>query len=89
MRVHVADCPKEVRDQLFMNEAQGPTTHLDHTPPPGRCNIEGYNGMHPKWSNATRHMLSEMPAGRCPYPPGDRSGMLGFSRTGHYIGGVS
>lgn len=52
------------------------------------CNIEGYNGMDQKWLGATRHMLSKMPAGRCPYPPGDRPGMLGFDTHGHYIGGA-
>ena len=51
------------------------------------CNIEGYNGMMQKWLPATRAMLKKMPDGRCPYPPGDRPGMLGFNRRGHYIGG--
>ena len=52
------------------------------------CNIEGYNGLDHKWLGATRHMLSQMPAGRCPYPPGDRPGMVGFDAHGHYVGGT-
>ena len=51
------------------------------------CNIEGYNGMHDMWLPKTRHMLAGMPAGRCPYPPGDRPGMIGFDARGHYVGG--
>ena len=51
------------------------------------CNIEGYNGMDPRWLGHTRHMLDGMPAGRCPYPPGDRPGMVGFNGNGHYVGG--
>mmetsp|Transcript_54409 Transcript_54409/g.125354 ORF Transcript_54409/g.125354 Transcript_54409/m.125354 type:complete len:843 (-) Transcript_54409:283-2811(-) len=51
------------------------------------CNIEGYNGMDQKWLPLTRGMLATMPDHRCPYPPGDRPGMLGFDRRGHYIGG--
>ena len=46
-----------------------------HTLPDGRdtkpitwCNIEGYNGMHPRFLPTTKRMLSEMPDGRCPYP---------------------
>ena len=50
------------------------------------CNIEGYNGLEDKWRPLTRAMLSKMPAGRCPYPPGDRPGMLGFDKHGHYVG---
>jgi len=57
------------------------------TKPISWCNIEGYNGMDPKWLGATRHMLAGMPGGRCPYPPGDRPGMPGIPRPhGHYIG---
>ena len=52
------------------------------------CNIEGYNGLDPKWLGATRKMLATMPAGRCPYPPGDRPGMIGFNSRGHYVGGT-
>lgn len=50
------------------------------------CNIEGYNGLDPKYLGATKHMLSMMPGGRCPYPPGDVPGMLGFDARGHYVG---
>ena len=52
-----------------------------------RCNIEGYNGLDPKWRGACDAMLRGMPNGRCPYPPGDRPGMLGFNSRGHYVGG--
>ena len=52
-----------------------------HTLPDGRdtkpitwCNIEGYNGMHPRFLPITKQMLAKMPDGRCPYPPGDRPG---------------
>ena len=48
------------------------------------CNIEGYNGMEDKWLGHTKSMLSKMPAGRCPYPPGDRPGMPGMTKYGHY-----
>jgi len=50
------------------------------------CNIEGYNGMKQEWQPTVRKMLSEMPGGRCTYPPGDVAGMLGFNRNGHYVG---
>ena len=50
------------------------------------CNIEGYNGMRPQYLPTTRAMLASMPGGRCPYPPGDVPGMLGFNRRGHYVG---
>jgi len=50
------------------------------------CNIEGYNGMEARHLPATRSMLAGMPDGRCPYPPGDRPGMLGFDSHGHYVG---
>ena len=46
-----------------------------------------YNGMRQEYLPVTRHMLSQMPDGRCPYPPGDRPGMLGFDSRGHYVGG--
>jgi hypothetical protein len=51
------------------------------------CNIEGYNGMKQEWLPTTRAMLAKMPNGRCPYPPGDRPGMIGFNSAGHYVGG--
>ena len=58
------------------------------TKPISWCNIEGYNGMDTdKWQGQTKAMLESMPGGRCPYPPGDRPGMLGFDRGGHYMGG--
>lgn len=50
------------------------------------CNIEGYNGMRPQYLPTTKHMLSGMPDGRCPYPPGNVPGMLGFDSRGHYVG---
>ena len=50
------------------------------------CNIEGYNGMRQEYLPTTRAMLAKMPDGRCPYPPGDRPGMIGFDRHGHYVG---
>ena len=56
------------------------------TKPTTWCNIEGYNGLDQRYLPATKHMLSQMPDGRCPYPPGDRPGMVGFDRRGHYIG---
>jgi hypothetical protein len=34
----------------------------------------------------TRAMLSKMPDGRCPYPPGHRGGLPGFTRGGQYVG---
>ena len=52
------------------------------------CNIEGYNGMKQEYLPRTRGMLSKMPDGRCPYPPGDRPGMIGFNSLGHYDGGT-
>ena len=52
-----------------------------------RCNIEGYGGLAPQFKAATVHMLAQMPGGRCPYPPGDRPGILGFDSRGHYVGG--
>ena len=51
-----------------------------------RCNIEGYGGLAPQFKAATVHMLAQMPGGRCPYPPGDRPGILGFDSRGHYVG---
>ena len=51
------------------------------------CNIEGYNGMDQRFLGAARSMLSKMPDGRCTYPPGDKPGMLGFDKRGHYVGG--
>ena len=52
-----------------------------------RCNIEGYGGMDKKYLGATQHMLSQMPEGRCPYPPGDRAGQgAGFNSRGHWVG---
>ena len=66
---------------------------VHHTLPDGRdtkpitwCNIEGYNGMHQRFLPTTRRMLAQMPGGRCPYPPGDRPGILGFDKRGHYVG---
>ena len=56
------------------------------TKPVTWCNIEGYGGLDPKYLGATRHMLAQMPDGRCPYPPGDRPGMIGFDGHGHYVG---
>eukprot|EP00965_Chrysotila_dentata_P148915 4917627-Pleurochrysis_carterae.AAC.8 len=50
------------------------------------CNIEGYNGMDTKWLPLTRAMLRRMPGGRCPYPPGDKPGLPGCDRNGHYVG---
>jgi len=51
------------------------------------CNIEGYAGMSSSHYGATRHMLAQMPAGRCPYPPGDRpGGGPGFDSHGHWGG---
>ena len=51
------------------------------------CNIEGYAGMSSSHYGATRHMLAQMPAGRCPYPPGDRpGGGPGFDGRGHWVG---
>uniref|UniRef100_A0A7S2ILV8 Uncharacterized protein n=1 Tax=Haptolina brevifila TaxID=156173 RepID=A0A7S2ILV8_9EUKA len=43
------------------------------TKPITRCNIEGYNGMHPRWLPTTKRMLAEMPGGRCPYPTHEKS----------------
>ena len=54
-----------------------------------RCNIEGYGGLAPQFKAATVHMLAQMPGGRCPYPPGDRPGILGFDSRGHYVGTAS
>ena len=52
-----------------------------------RCNIEGYNGLHPQFKPLADHMLRGMPNGRCPYPPGDVSGPgPGFDRRGHWVG---
>jgi len=52
------------------------------------CNIEGYNGMKQDHLGTTRAMLAKMPAGRCPYPPGDVPGPgPGFNCRGHYVGG--
>ena len=48
------------------------------------CNIEGYNGIRQEYLSSTRAMLSQMPDGRCPYPPGDRPGMPGMTRDGHF-----
>lgn len=42
------------------------------TKPISWCNIEGYNGMHPKWLPMTKRMLGQMPGGRCPYPSGEK-----------------
>ena len=50
------------------------------------CNIEGYNGMRQSYLPTTRAMLSQMPADRCPYPPGDKPGMPCFNSRGHYVG---
>ena len=49
------------------------------------CNIEGYNGMRQEYLPTTRAMLKQMPGGRCPYPPGDKPGMPGMDRHGHYV----
>ena len=52
-----------------------------------RCNLEGYGGV--DWETygpEVRGMLAQMPGGRCPYPPGDRPGILGFDKRGHYVG---
>ena len=46
-----------------------------------------YNGMDQRFLGAARGMLSKMPDGRCTYPPGDKPGMLGFDKRGHYVGG--
>ena len=54
-----------------------------------RCNIEGYGGLAPQFKAAIVHMLAQMPGGRCPYPPGDRPGILGFDSRGHYVGTAS
>ena len=43
--------------------------------------------MEDKYKPITRAMLAQMPDGRCPYPPGDRPGMIGFDSYGHYVGG--
>lgn len=52
-----------------------------------RCNIEGYNGMDPKFKGAAEQMLKAMPGGRCPYPPLDVPGPgPEFDRHGHYVG---
>lgn len=50
------------------------------------CNIEGYNGLKDVYQSSAKHMLSQMPDGRCPYPPGDRPDMPGLDRNGHYCG---
>ena len=50
------------------------------------CNIEGYNGMSSSFLPLTKHMLSQMPGGRCPYPPGDVPGLPGLDRYGHWVG---
>ena len=40
-----------------------------------------------KWSAMTQSMLSKMPGGRCPYPPGTEPGPgPGFNTLGHYVG---
>lgn len=79
-RVNSTTCPRQMLCDY--------NTHPDGriTKPITWCNIEGYNGMRPEYLPIARHMLSKMPDGRCPYPPGDRPGMLGFDRRGHYIG---
>ena len=60
------------------------------TKPVTWCNIEGYNGLEPKHLPAARSMLAKMPAGRCPYPPGDVPGPgPGFDKNGHYVGSAS
>eukprot|EP00908_Phaeocystis_cordata_P026022 Transcript_8499.p1 GENE.Transcript_8499~~Transcript_8499.p1 ORF type:complete len:239 (+),score=60.35 Transcript_8499:106-717(+) len=52
-----------------------------------RCNIEGYNGLDPRFKPAAQHMLQGMPDGRCPYPPGDVPGPgKGFDGRGHWVG---
>ena len=43
--------------------------------------------MDQRFLGAARSMLSKMPDGRCTYPPGDKPGMLGFDKRGHYVGG--
>ena len=61
-------------------------THEDgsYTKPITWCNIEGYNGLKPEYLGAATHMLAGMPAGRCPYPPGDVPDMPGLDKGGHY-----
>ena len=56
------------------------------------CNIEGYGGMcshDPSGGcqGAVDHMLSQMPDGRCPYPPGDvPGGGKGLDHVGNWVG---
>ena len=56
------------------------------------CNIEGYGGMcshdpSGRCKGAVDHMLSQMPGGRCPYPPGNvPGGGPGLDRYGHWVG---
>ena len=51
------------------------------------CNIEGYGGVLPEYKPAMERMLSQMPDGRCPYPPGDRpGGGTGLDQDGHWVG---
>ena len=56
------------------------------------CNIEGYGGMcthdaSGQCNGAVKHMLGQMPDGRCPYPTGDKpGGGPGLDRQGNWIG---
>lgn len=79
-RTNSTTCPR----QMLCDWNTRPDGH--ETKPITWCNIEGYNGMRPSYLTSTRHMLAQMPTGRCPYPPGDRPGMLGFDSRGHYVG---
>ena len=80
-RSNSTTCPR----QMLCDYATLPDGRI--TKPITWCNIEGYNGLEPKWLPTTRAMLAAMPDGRCTYPPGDRPGMLGFNSRGHYVGG--
>ena len=74
-------CPRQMLCDFNVRPDGTDTAKITH------CNIEGYGGLAPQFKAATEHMLAQMPGGRCPYPPGDRPGMLGFDSRGHYVGG--
>ena len=65
-----------------------------HTQPDGRetgkitfCNIEGGWGEDPRYHGPAKHMLSQMPDQRCPYPDGvTPGGGRGLDRAGHWVG---
>ena len=61
-------CPR----QMLCDYNTGPDGRVGK--PITRCNIEGYNGMDPRYKGAAEKMLAKMPGGRCPYPPGDQPG---------------